>query len=59
MAIVHLSGHLILTDVRSTILDTDSDIDVVEMPPVQLKELYQHNAQVNIRICDILPGIQL
>jgi len=59
MTVVHFSGDVVFRNVRAAILDTNTDVDVVEMSAIQFKELYQHDAQVDVRIRRVLPCVQL
>ena len=59
MTVVHLTCDVLLGDVRPTVLDADARVQVVEVATIQLKELYQHDAQINVGVCGVFTWIQL
>lgn len=59
MAAAHGLHHLLLGEVRSSVLHTDPRFQVVEVAAVQLEELDQQDAQVYVGRPAVDPGVEL
>lgn len=59
MAVAHGLHHLLLGEIRSSVLHTDPGFQVVEVAAIKLEELDQEDAQVYVGRPAVDPGVAL